>query len=48
MSRLNSYEETALEIVNKFTASRAAKELKQMLKGQFIIFVDFDEILSCL
>lgn len=32
VSRLNSYEETALEIVNKFTATRAAKELKQILK----------------
>lgn len=35
VSRLNSYEETALEIVNKFTATRAAKELKQILKGKF-------------
>ena len=33
VNRLNSYEQTALEVVNKFTASRGAREIKQMLRG---------------
>ena len=33
VSRLNSYEQTALDIVKKFTATHAAKELKALLKG---------------
>ncbi|XP_074649443.1 uncharacterized protein LOC141904707 isoform X3 [Tubulanus polymorphus] len=32
INRANSYDQTALDIVNRFTASRAAKELKQILK----------------
>lgn len=32
VNRLNSYEQTALEVVNKFTASRGAREIKQMLR----------------
>lgn len=34
VSLLNSYEQTALELVNKFTMTRAARELKQILKGE--------------
>ena len=37
VNRLNSYEQTALEVVNKFTASRGAREIKQMLRGNIII-----------
>ena len=33
VNRINSYEQTALEVVNKFTASRGAREIKQMLRG---------------
>ncbi|XP_064629670.1 caskin-2-like isoform X3 [Lineus longissimus] len=32
VNRSNSYDQTALDIVNRFTTSRAAKELKQLLK----------------
>ena len=32
----DSYDQSALDIVNKFTTSRAAKELKQLLKGQYL------------
>ncbi|XP_013386174.1 caskin-1 isoform X2 [Lingula anatina] len=32
VNRPNSYDQSALDIVNKFTTSRAAKELKQLLK----------------
>lgn len=32
VSLLNSYEQTALELVNKFTMTRAARQLKEMLK----------------
>ena len=32
VNRPNSYDQTALDIVNKFTTSRAARELKQLLK----------------
>jgi len=35
VNRLNSYEQTALEVVNKFTASRGAREIKQMLRGRY-------------
>ena len=34
MNKPNSYDQTALDIVNKFTTSRAARELKQLLKGK--------------
>ncbi len=34
VNRPDSYDQTALDIVNKFTTSRAAKELKQLLKGE--------------
>ena len=36
VNRVNSYEQTALEVVNKFTASRGAREIKQMLRGNII------------
>jgi len=39
VNRLNSYEQTALEVVNKFTASRGAREIKQMLRGNVIVVV---------
>jgi len=45
VNRLNSYEQTALEVVNKFTASRGAREIKQMLRGQPVIFVSADSSL---
>ncbi|XP_076444536.1 LOW QUALITY PROTEIN: uncharacterized protein LOC143282697 [Babylonia areolata] len=32
VNKPNSYDQTALDIVNKFTTSRAARELKQLLK----------------
>ena len=35
VNRPDSYDQSALDIVNKFTTSRAAKELKQLLKGTF-------------
>lgn len=34
VNKPNSYDQTALDIVNKFTTSRAARELKQLLKGK--------------
>ncbi|XP_053393492.1 caskin-1-like isoform X1 [Mercenaria mercenaria] len=34
VNKVNSYDQTALDIVNKFTTNRAAKEIKQLLKGQ--------------
>nr|KAG5713414.1 hypothetical protein BaRGS_024962 [Batillaria attramentaria] len=33
VNKPNSYDQTALDIVNKFTTTRAARELKQLLKG---------------
>jgi len=39
VNRVNSYEQTALEVVNKFTASRGAREIKQMLRGNIIIII---------
>ncbi|KAL8610492.1 hypothetical protein ACOMHN_060412 [Nucella lapillus] len=36
VNKPNSYDQTALDIVNKFTTSRAARELKQLLKGQAV------------
>ena len=41
VNRPNSYDQTALDIVNQFTASRAAKELKQLLKGKPIHCFDW-------
>ena len=38
VNRPNSYDQTALDIVNKFTTSRAARELKQLLKGQSHVY----------
>lgn len=35
VNKVNSYDQTALDIVNKFTTSRASKEIKQLLKGKF-------------
>ncbi|XP_060582122.1 caskin-2-like isoform X1 [Ruditapes philippinarum] len=34
VNKVNSYDQTALDIVNKFTTNRAAKEIKQILKGK--------------
>jgi len=39
VNRINSYEQTALEVVNKFTASRGAREIKQMLRGNVIVII---------
>ena len=39
MSRLNSYEQTALDIVKKFTSTHAAKELKTLLKGMSCVTI---------
>jgi hypothetical protein len=33
VNRPNSFDQTALDIVNKFTTSRAAKDMKQLLKA---------------
>ena len=32
----NSHGQTALDIVNKFTPSRAAQEVKQLLRGNIV------------
>ncbi|KAL4241105.1 Caskin-2 [Mactra antiquata] len=32
VNKVNSYDQTALDIVNKFTSNRASKEIKQLLK----------------
>lgn len=37
VNRSNSYEQTALEVVNKFTASRGARDIKQMLRGESVV-----------
>ena len=37
VNRPDSYDQSALDIVNRFTTSRAAKELKQLLKGQSVL-----------
>lgn len=42
VNRLNSYEQTALEVVNKFTASRGARDIKQMLRGESCNFFIFE------
>ena len=34
VNKANSYDQTALDIVNKFTTNRASKEIKQLLKGK--------------
>ena len=34
VNKVNSYDQTALDIVNKFTSNRASKEIKQLLKGK--------------
>ena len=34
VNKPNSYDQTALDIVNKFTTSRTGRELKQLLKGK--------------
>lgn len=34
MNRANSYDQTALDIVTTYTTTRAARDLKQLLKGQ--------------
>ena len=34
VNRVNSYEQTALDIVSKFTANRAAHQIEQMLRGE--------------
>lgn len=31
----NTYNQTALDIVNQFTTSQASKEIKQMLRGRW-------------
>lgn len=39
VSRFNSYEQTALDIVKKFTSTHAAKELKTLLKGMSCVTI---------
>ena len=34
MNIRNTYNQTALDIVNQFTTSHASKEIKQLLRGQ--------------
>lgn len=34
VNKANSYDQTALDIVNSYTTSRAAKDLKHLLKGK--------------
>ena len=34
VNKVNSYDQTALDIVNKFTTNRASREIKQLLKGK--------------
>jgi len=36
VNKVNSYDQSALDIVNKFTTSRASKEIKQLLKGRLL------------
>lgn len=38
VNKPNSYDQTALDIVNKFTTTRAAKELKHVLKGKNTLY----------
>ena len=38
VNRANSFDQTALDIVNKFTTSRAAKDMKQLLREVRNIF----------
>jgi len=47
----NTYNQTALDIVNQFTTSHASKDIKQLLRGQnkhsFTSFCCFTPGMSC-
>lgn len=40
----NTYNQTALDIVNQFTTSQASKEIKQMLRGEGAGWAPWDQL----